>query len=190
MRKSIFGLIGAALLVWPLAAQTAATPKPKRINRAIEMLEQGQPIYYTGPGAGDYEAGKKMALTKADYINYELEHGAFDMSKLREFMRGLVDGGPTKGGHRTPTVIVNTPITGMDEAYVRANSWVLQQIMATGVHGTSSDPRALDGCCPRDGRGRPVPVCREGGRLKRGIPRRRQPGLCVSDLGHLGRTNT
>ena len=36
---------------------------------------------------------------------YELEHGAFGMTRLREFMRGLVDGGPTPSGRRTPAVI-------------------------------------------------------------------------------------
>src|SRR6266581_5475637 len=119
---SEFLLISTALAVFPLTAQTP--PKPKRINRAIKMLEQGQPIYYTGAGAGDYDAGKKLAQTKADYITYEMEHGAFDMSKLRLFMKGLVDGGPTRTGHRTPTVIATLPVIGLDEAYMRANSWV------------------------------------------------------------------
>ncbi|MBM3758378.1 MAG: hypothetical protein FJW38_30945 [Acidobacteria bacterium] len=74
-------------------------PKPKRINRAIELLESGHPIYYTS-GRGGYDEGKKMAATKADYIN-KMEHGAFDMKELRDFMRGLVDGGPTRTAHRT-----------------------------------------------------------------------------------------
>lgn len=112
----------------------AQAPKPKRINRAIELLEAGQPIYYTG-GRGGYEEGKKMAGTKADYINYEMEHGTFDLKELRDFMRGLVDGGPTRTGHRTPAVIVTLPILGKDAASMRANYWVAQQVMAAGVHG-------------------------------------------------------
>ena len=115
----------------PLEAQT---PKPKRINRAIELLEAGQPIYYAG-GHGGYEEGKKMAATKADYINYEMEHGAFDMKELRDFMRGLVDAGPTRTGHRTPAVIVTLPILGKDLASMKANSWVVQQVLAAGAHG-------------------------------------------------------
>jgi 4-hydroxy-2-oxoheptanedioate aldolase len=117
-----------------LLAQSSGAPKPKRINRAIELLEAGQPIYYTG-GRGGYEEGKKMAATKADYINYEMEHGAFDMKELRDFMRGLVDAGPTRTGHRTPAVIVTLPILGKDAAAMRANYWVAQQVMAAGVHG-------------------------------------------------------
>ena len=122
----------ALLAAMPAGAQTA--PKAKRINRAIELLEAGQPIYYSG-GRGGYEEGKKMAATRADYINYEMEHGAFDMKELRDFMRGLVDGGPTRTGHRTPAVIATLPILGKDAAAMRANYWVAQQVMAAGVHG-------------------------------------------------------
>jgi 4-hydroxy-2-oxoheptanedioate aldolase len=46
-----------------------------------------------------------------------------------------VAGGPTKSGHRTPAVIVNVPVNGIDEASVRANAWMFQQVLATGVHG-------------------------------------------------------
>ena len=55
---------------------------PNRINRAIELLEQDQPIYYTGGHTGanlSYEDGKEMAGTWADYINVGMEHGSFDM---------------------------------------------------------------------------------------------------------------
>jgi hypothetical protein len=50
-----------------------------------------------------------------------MEHGPFEPQRLREFMQGLVDGGPTKSGHRTPTVIVTLPFIGLDGASVRAN---------------------------------------------------------------------
>lgn len=111
---------------------------PERINRAIELLEQGQPIYYTGGHTGaelTYEAGKLMAKTWADYINIGMEHGSFDMTGLDNFMRGLVDGGPTNSGHRTPTVIVEVPVDGGSEDIVLANAWQFRQILARGVHG-------------------------------------------------------
>jgi 4-hydroxy-2-oxoheptanedioate aldolase len=116
----------------------AETPKPKRINRALELLEQDQPIYYTGSHegtAGSFEQGVKDAQTWADYISYDMEHAPFDVKGLAEYMRGLAKGGPTKSGHRTPTVIVNVPVDGTDEATVRANAWMFQQVLATGVHG-------------------------------------------------------
>src|ERR1700722_931121 len=113
--------------------------KPRRINKAIELWEDGQPIYYgfsgMGPGVDPYAQGVRMAKTYLDAINIEYEHGALDFSALREFMRGLVDGGPTPSGHRTPAVFVETCIIGLDEAYMRANSWVIQQLLDCGVHG-------------------------------------------------------
>lgn len=133
--KRTLGVV-CLLVLWTLdlGAQSSTAPKPKRINKAIELLEQGQPIYYTG-GRGGFEEGVKAAQTYADYINYELEHGAFDMTALRQFMLGLVKGGPTKSGHRTPAVIVTLPVTGLDELTVKVNSWVIQQVLATGAHG-------------------------------------------------------
>jgi 4-hydroxy-2-oxoheptanedioate aldolase len=113
--------------------------KPRRLNKAIELWEDNQPIYYgisgLGPGVDPYAQGVRMAKTHLDAINVEMEHGALDFSQLREFMRGLVDGGPTPSGHRTPAVFVETCIIGLDEAYARANSWVIQQLLDCGIHG-------------------------------------------------------
>jgi 4-hydroxy-2-oxoheptanedioate aldolase len=116
----------------------AQPAKPKHINRAIELLEQGQPIYYTGSHEGtdgNFEQGVKDAQTYADYISYDMEHAPFDVKGLSDYMRGLVKGGPTKSGHLTPAVIVNVPVNGTDEATVRANAWMFHQVLATGVHG-------------------------------------------------------
>ena len=109
-----------------------------RINRAIELLEQDQPIYYAGGHTGHiltYEQGKTDAHIWSDYINVGMEHGAFDMAGLDAYMHGLVDGGPTNSGHRTPTVIVESPVEGISEDIVRFNAWQFRQILARGVHG-------------------------------------------------------
>jgi hypothetical protein len=85
----------------------AQTAKPKRINQAIEVLAEGQPIYYTGSHSGTtgtYEQGMKDAQTYADYISYDMEHARFDVKGLQKYMRGLAGGGPDRSGHRTPAV--------------------------------------------------------------------------------------
>src|ERR687886_357740 len=106
-----------------------------RVSKAVELLAEGQPIYYVTVEERGYEGGRAAASTWADYINYEMEHGAFDVARLHEFMRGLVDGGPTASGHRTPAVIVTLPTDGTDEHVVRANAWMVKQVLAAGVHG-------------------------------------------------------
>ena len=110
----------------------------KRVNRAIELLEQGQPIYYVGAHTGHvltHAQGREDAATWADYINVGMEHGSFDMGGLDRYMEGMVEGGPTPSGHRTPTVIVEAPVEGTSADIVRYNSWQFRQILARGVHG-------------------------------------------------------
>jgi len=112
----------------------------KRINRAIELLEDDQPIYYTGLHSFSrdfltYEQGKKDSAIWADYINIGMEHGPFDMGGLEAYMDGLVDGGPTPSGHITPTVIVELPVQGENAEIIRYNAWQIRQILARGVHG-------------------------------------------------------
>jgi 4-hydroxy-2-oxoheptanedioate aldolase len=109
-----------------------------RINRAIELLEQDQPIYYVGGHTGHVltrEQGRQDAHAWADYINVGMEHGSFDMAGLAAYMAGLVEGGPTRSGHRAPAVIVEAPVNGTDEANIRFNAWQFRQILARGVHG-------------------------------------------------------
>jgi 4-hydroxy-2-oxoheptanedioate aldolase len=142
------GLAVAALTGMSARAQQAAAPEnatlpemPKKttrtgphVNRVIDMWLKGQPVYYAQISGGGYEEGKKLAATKADYITYEMEHGPLDFKELRDFMRGLLEAGPTRTGHKTPAVIVTLPISGTTDA-LRANAWMIQQALATGVHG-------------------------------------------------------
>jgi len=149
MKSILLGGIGAAVLtVMSVSAQQAAPPRVaavpempkqttrtgKHVNRVIDMWLKNQPVYYTQISGGGYEDGKKLAATKADYITYEMEHGPLDFKELRDFMRGLVDGGPTRTGHKTPAVVVTLPLSGTTDA-LRANAWMIQQTLATGVHG-------------------------------------------------------
>src|SRR5262245_32489590 len=136
--KKLVAIMVFLFLATFASATAIQAPKPKRINRAIELLSQGQPIYYTGSHSGtegSFEQGKKDAQTYADYISYDMEHAPYDVKGLADYMQGLAAGGPTKSGHRTPAVIVNVTVNGVEEATVRANEWMFHRVLATGVHG-------------------------------------------------------
>ncbi|MBV9550249.1 MAG: hypothetical protein JO256_11320 [Alphaproteobacteria bacterium] len=113
--------------------------KPRRINKAIELWEDNQVVAYAEYGASGapdcYEEGKRMAKTFCDAINFEMENDSFNFDSLRNFMQGLVDGGPTPSGHRTPMVFVTLPVWGYDGPSMRANVWQVAQAMAAGAHG-------------------------------------------------------
>jgi 4-hydroxy-2-oxoheptanedioate aldolase len=106
-----------------------------RINRAIELLEQGEVIYYTTVVELGYESGRQAAHTWADFLLVDFEHAAFDVVGLTAFMRGLVDGGPLPSGHRMPTVLATLPSNCRTAAEVRANAWQIRQVLTAGVHG-------------------------------------------------------
>ncbi len=123
----------------PMVPTVDANYKPRRINKAIELWEDNQVVAYAEFGASGapdtYEEGKRMAKTYCDAINYEMENDSFNFSELRNFMQGLVDGGPTPSGHRTPMVFVTLPAWGFDGPSMRANVWQIHQSLAAGAHG-------------------------------------------------------
>ena len=123
----------------PLVPSVDPNYKPRRINKAIELWEDNQVVAYAEFGASGapdcYEEGKRMAKTYCDAINYEMENDSFNFDGLRNFMQGLVDGGPTPSGHRTPMVFVTLPAWGFDGPSMRANVWQIAQSLAAGAHG-------------------------------------------------------
>ena len=106
-----------------------------RVNRAIELLEQGQPVFFHSVLEPSFETGVMTAGTWADFVSVEMEHYPYDMVGLRAFMKGLLAGGPTRSGHLTPAVVVSLPMQGTSEDVVRANAWQVHQVLDTGVHG-------------------------------------------------------
>ena len=123
----------------PMVPTVDRSYKPRRINKAIELWEDNQVVAYAEFGASGapdtYEEGKRMSQTYCDAINYEMENDSFSIDGLRNFMQGLVDGGPTPSGHRTPMVFATIPAWGFDGPSMRANVWQIAQCLAAGVHG-------------------------------------------------------
>ncbi len=175
----------------------------ERINRAIELLLQDQAIYYMGGHTGHRltaEQGREDAHTWADYINVGMEHGAFDLAGLDAYMNGLIAGGPTNSGHRTPPVIVEAPVNGTDEANVRFNAWQFRVILGRGVHGillcqaeTAGAVRAFVESCryPHNTLGvdpaLPTPLERMSGRQRPATPANDPSGQPLLGIGTRGR---
>lgn len=119
----------------------------KRVNKAIELLEEGQPVYVTHTRELTYDAGRDMAQTWGDLVIVDFEHHAFDIVGLTAFMNGLKDGGPTPSGHLTPTVITTLPSNCISPEEVIYNAWQVRHVLTTGVHGIlhthARDPEAV-----------------------------------------------
>ena len=106
-----------------------------RVNKLIDLIEQGQQIYISHPEELSFECGKKINNTWADLLLVDFEHHFFDIKGLNEFMKGLKAGGPTKSGHLTPAVITTLPSNCTTKEEVLANAWQSRHVLSTGVHG-------------------------------------------------------
>ena len=134
-------LYNEARLPRPLRRMAVSAPPahippidPMTINKAVDLLKAGQPVFCTGVSDLSYTSGQAAAGTWADMIRINMEHGLFDIRALDEFMRGLLDGGPTASGHLTPAIMVELPVLGHSADAVHANAWQFQQLLARGVH--------------------------------------------------------
>ena len=132
-----FGMMASALATSAVAAEADAGQAAGHlghVNRAISALEQRQPVFSTMVlGGAGYEEGKNLANTKADFVTYEMEHGTFDIGALRNFIRGLMENTPKSAAH--VPVIVTLPVLGTDAQTMKANAWVIRQVLATGASG-------------------------------------------------------
>ena len=107
----------------------------KRINKVIELWEEGQPIYHEHPSELSYEGGLEDSKTWADMMLIDFEHNPFDTVGLTKFMQGLKDGGPTASGHLMPTVVCTLPSNAITPEEVKYNAWQARHVLTTGVHG-------------------------------------------------------
>ena len=107
----------------------------RRINRAIDLLEAGHPIYALTVGEVSYEDGRRLAQGWPDCIIVDFEHNPFDTVGLVAFMKGLVDGGPTEDGYRMRTVVATLPSNCRTPAEMEANAWQVRHVLSAGVHG-------------------------------------------------------
>ena len=112
----------------------------KRINRAIELLEQDQPIYYAGAAhrpRADLRAGPRGRPAPGPTTSTSAWSTApSTWPALAEYMRGLVDGGPTTlGPPHARRSSSRRRSTASTRPNVRFNAWQFRQILARGVHG-------------------------------------------------------
>src|SRR4030095_3790688 len=82
----VLAFVGVAFTTLPSGqGGDPAYGKPKRLNKMIELLAAGQPVYDVGATGGGYEEGKKLAQTTNDLIQYEMEHGPFGPARPSQF---------------------------------------------------------------------------------------------------------
>jgi len=106
-----------------------------KINKIIDTLNNEIPVFYTQTERFNKKEAKKHINTWADYIRLNLEHGPLDFKGIMEYMYELKRCGPTKDGYIYPGIICELPFRVCSKEIVDSNAWMINQLLALGVHG-------------------------------------------------------
>ena len=131
MRK-FTALTSFALLVALIGTASAQQSVP-RLNKAIELLENGQAAF--GLLAFDYSLNnaRSMANSGLDFIIIDMEHAPFDIERLRQFLLGMTDKRKIlEKGNLQPDVVplVRIPAAGGEDVMFQA-----KQVLDVGAFG-------------------------------------------------------
>ncbi|HEY7759223.1 MAG TPA: hypothetical protein VIA64_07400 [Burkholderiales bacterium] len=74
-----------AALLGLLLAAPAAAQQGGRLNRMIELWEQGKPAFGSFARFRDAAGAQYYAASQQDFVIFDLEHGPADFGELRTF---------------------------------------------------------------------------------------------------------
>ncbi|MBC54995.1 MAG: hypothetical protein CMQ34_14295 [Gammaproteobacteria bacterium] len=133
MKKTCLSALFSVLTVVGLAAAPALAQDDVRLNRSIQTLENGDPVFGLFTGNFSLANARGLARSGLDYILIDMEHTAYDMETLQAFLLGLTDKAAiARQGHaqmRT-TPIVRIPANGRNDP-----EWLVKQVLDLGAFG-------------------------------------------------------
>jgi 4-hydroxy-2-oxoheptanedioate aldolase len=107
-----------------------------RLNRMLELWEQGKPAIGAFARFRDADAAAYYAQSQLDFVVFDLEHGSTDFTQLRIFMQFMVDKSQLlKKGNLQPNV---TPLARIPSNGSEKNQWVVKQVLDVGAFGLMS----------------------------------------------------
>ena len=133
MKKKCLTALFSVLTVAGLAATPAMAQDDVHLNRSIQTLENGDPVFGLFTGNFSLANARALARSNLDYILIDMEHTAWSMETLQEFLLGMTDKmAVARQGHgqmRT-TPIVRLPANGRNDP-----EWMVKQILDIGAFG-------------------------------------------------------
>jgi len=122
----------AALLLPPVQVQAADA----RLNRMIELWEQGKPAIGAFARFRDGDAAIYYSQSQLDFVIFDMEHGAADFTQYKTFLQFMVDKAQLlKKGNLQPNV---TPLARIPSNGSEKNQWVVKQALDAGAFGLMS----------------------------------------------------
>jgi 4-hydroxy-2-oxoheptanedioate aldolase len=131
--RALLGVLlatSAALLAQPL---DAGAQEHVRMNRTIETLEAGHPVFGLFTANLSPQNARALATSQLDFLFIDMEHSPFDMETLKTFLLGMQNvravaeqGHPQMG----VTPLVRIPMNGREPM-----QWAIKQVLDMGAFG-------------------------------------------------------
>ena len=125
--------IGLFLLASGLPILVGQPAQPVRLNRTIELLEQGKSTFGIFSKDRSLDNARELARSSLDFIIIDMEHSPFDTETLRNFLLGMIDKRAIlEKGNLQPSVtpIVRIPSNGREQL-----QFLSKQVLDVGAFG-------------------------------------------------------
>lgn len=107
-----------------------------RLNRMIELWEQGKPAIGAFARFRDGDAAIYYSQSQLDFVIFDMEHGAADFTQYKTFLQFMVDKAQLlRKGNLQPNV---TPLARIPSNGSEKNQWVIKQALDAGAFGLMS----------------------------------------------------
>lgn len=133
LRSARSGILAVALVFLGLHPGNAAGQTDVRMNRTVETLEAGHPVFGLFTENLSLANARALATSQLDFLFIDMEHSPFDMEKLRIFLLGMQDVRSVAAqGHpqMRVTPIVRVPMNGREPM-----QWAIKQVLDMGAFG-------------------------------------------------------
>ena len=133
MMKIITRIVLSSLTAF-LSLMLATNVSAQRVNKLIELFENGEPGF--GVLSFDYSLNnaRSLATSGLDFVFIDMEHAPFDVERLREFLLGMTNKRSIlEKGNLQPDVVplVRIPAAGGAEELISQ----AKQVLDVGVFG-------------------------------------------------------
>jgi len=125
--------LGTLALLPVLASAAPAEAQDFRLNRTVETLELGHPVFGLFTANFSLQNARGLAASELDFIFIDMEHAPFDMETLRAFLLGMVNPRSIaeKGNPQMDvTPLVRIPMNGRENL-----EFLVKQVLDMGAFG-------------------------------------------------------
>jgi 4-hydroxy-2-oxoheptanedioate aldolase len=107
---------------------------PGRLNRVIDLLESGKPVFGGFAANGDVSDALEARGSNWDFVIFEMEHTGFSMLGLQKSLQYLLSRGAVRNEGLSPALLPLVRI-GPGAGEIRRNQGYVKQVLDYGVYG-------------------------------------------------------